>query len=277
MAYVSRLLFLAPVLVTVLHGATLIDFLDPTKFGNLDQHLVDSCKDSIGNSLSCGPSAAVNSFVFLENMYPGVYGNSLVDLSGLFTKVQAEVMAANDLSSFMGCTPCSGGTTFSNFVSGKESYINLLAPGTTYYDVMRIPSAEFIDSELAADEDIETLINFPDPNFSGHYVTITGITYDTVLEMGYLSYIDPADGKLHSAPIHGGGATPGIFIDYFDPSTGLEHDGGELTGAVAESPVPEPATILLAAAVLFLVAISQVQRRHFGKHRACGDLEARII
>jgi len=253
MGFVSHWLLVAPVLLFNLHAGTLSDFLDPTKFGDLDQHLVDACKDSIGNSLACGPAAAVNSFVFLENRYPSIYGNSLVDLSGLFTKTQAEVMAANDLSSFMGCTPCNGGTKFSDFVKGKENYIDLLAPDTTSYRVMKIPSAEFIDGELSSDEDIETLINFPDPDFPGHYVTITGITYDTVLEMGYLSFIDPADGKLHAAQIYGGGATPGIFIDYLDPSTGLEHDGGELTGAISESPsVPEPTTIsLLAAGVLF--------------------------
>ena len=37
---------------------------DPSLYGGLDQHST-LCAD-----LACGPSAAVNSFVFLQNMYP---------------------------------------------------------------------------------------------------------------------------------------------------------------------------------------------------------------
>jgi hypothetical protein len=53
------------------------------KYGTLDQNTVEACKDAAGKSFSCGPTAAVNSFVFLQNMYPHIYDQQLVpDLDG---------------------------------------------------------------------------------------------------------------------------------------------------------------------------------------------------
>ena len=48
---------------------------DWTLYGTLDQHNVDP----VFGDVSCGPTSAVNSFVYLQNKYPDIYGESLVE------------------------------------------------------------------------------------------------------------------------------------------------------------------------------------------------------
>ena len=95
---------------------------DPSLYGGLDQHSTH-CPD-----LACGPSAAVNSFVFLQNMYPGIYGNSLAG-----DNYETWVDTANTLLDprYMDCDCNGSGTTIDNFISGKQDYLNDTAPGAT--------------------------------------------------------------------------------------------------------------------------------------------------
>ena len=47
-------------------------------YGDLNQNSIP-----VIGSLACGPTAALNSFVYLQNSHPGIYGHSLVpDLHG---------------------------------------------------------------------------------------------------------------------------------------------------------------------------------------------------
>jgi len=94
----------------------------------------------------------------------------------------------------MGCS-CATGTTWSNFYSGKTSYINLLAPDTTVSSQQTVPTADYIASSLNSKADIEILM-VPTSGGTGHYVTVTGITYDD-MGFGELMYIDPLDGMFH--------------------------------------------------------------------------------
>ncbi len=97
---------------------------DPSLFGDLDQHNTD-CKRN-----GCGPTAAVNSFVFLQNQYPLIYGDMLVP-SATSTPTQTEQAdVANDLGSYMK-TCCARGTYWGNFITGKQAYIDDVAPDTT--------------------------------------------------------------------------------------------------------------------------------------------------
>jgi hypothetical protein len=257
--------------------------LSTSDFGNLNQHNTN-CPD-----LGCGATAAINSFVFLQNMYPDIYVLNLVPLSTpLFPSQADESAAANALSgpAYMNTT-CSCGTPWPNFIEGKGLYLEDPAhhvAGLTRYaaqsgfiwDTTKLgakppflqdntaPTPEFVAQELNDKEDVEILINFPDSAFQGHYVTLTGFTYDDILQQGSITYIDPEDGKAHSTGIFGAGASPGLFLSYTDPSTGMEHTGGEITVAVSESPTPEPASVFLVLAGLFGVLW---KTRMFGRRR----------
>ena len=48
-------------------------------YGNLDQHNT-GC--TAGGVNGCGPTAATNSFVMLQNLYPGIYDKNLVPYAG---------------------------------------------------------------------------------------------------------------------------------------------------------------------------------------------------
>src|SRR5262245_35686701 len=73
---------LALIAVVLLAGPALaapisydVDLNSDNQFGTLKQTDVTGCENNPTGTLACGPTAAVNSFVFLENVYPTIYGN----------------------------------------------------------------------------------------------------------------------------------------------------------------------------------------------------------
>jgi hypothetical protein len=224
--------------------------LDPGLFGNLDQHDTN-CAES-----ACGPTAAVNSFAFLENMYPTIYGNDLIPTTGATYDYGDLVDAADVLagSTFMDCT--AAGVGISNFISGEEAYMNEYAPGTTVFEIMNFfangawPTFNFLYNQLAAGEDVELLVGFYTTNAEGqlvrnggHYVTLTGVSFGVPFAAGNgtISFIDPDDGDSGSmslSTIDGALYNNGTYVN------------GQYTfieAAVAESPTPEPGTLLFLA------------------------------
>jgi hypothetical protein len=98
--------------------------LGASNFGNLDQDDTTACAN-----VACGPTAAVNSYVFLQNKYPVIYDNSLIldnNMNGF--DYQDLIDTANALSdpAFMDCSVCTGGTLLSKFISGKAASKNNL-------------------------------------------------------------------------------------------------------------------------------------------------------
>lgn len=235
---------------------------DPSLYGGLDQHSTH-CPD-----LSCGPSAAVNSFVFLQNRYPGIYGS---DLAG--STYENWVDTANTLldPKYMDCDCNNGGTTIDNFISGKQEYLNDVAPGSTevhaqnWFDAAnpQKPSWQFIFDELMKGQDIEILVGFYDDTGGrngGHYVTVTGFTFDDAdgngdidaSELATLYYVDPDDGKADYNEL----SMSNGFIDLMGYS---DQYNTYVEAAVAESPIPEPLTLSLFAAGL--VGVIVLRRR----------------
>lgn len=202
--------------------------LDETLFGNLDQGDLPGCNgpDSVPNDLgryACGPTAAVNSFVFLQNKFPNIYKKSLVpeldrtkpanDLNGDGKVDETDDMIAvgNTLASaqFMNtcCDPNSNvrGTFRYSFISGKQKYIESKAPGKTSYAAQDSPLLEavpdkkpdyvkredptwqFLRENLMTMEDIEILISTfaaDGKETGGHYLTVTGLKWtDTDMDM----------------------------------------------------------------------------------------------
>lgn len=195
--------------------------LDSTLFGHLNQHLTQ-CPNN-----GCGPTATVNSFVFLQNQYPQIYGTSLAG-----TTEASEIATANALTLLMGTI--GPGTNWENLILGKQEYLDSTVPGSS--DVTAIsqymwdpctpagltfpcnpqdyinkpdgvkdntlPTGVDIAEGLFDLRDVEILVGIyrPDPDHpgsfirTGHYVTVTGIKVNDD-DSGTINFIDPDDGK----------------------------------------------------------------------------------
>jgi hypothetical protein len=228
--------------------------LNASHFGSLSQGVTNS------PSLGCGPTAAVNSFTFLQNTYPDWYQWQLIPTN--------PVACANLLmtSPYMG-TPQGVGTTISRFVTGKNNYLNgsqdqlpptvmaamvtdwnqgeeLLPPPPPSFVTVAKPTPEFLLGGLNKRADIEVLILFP---LDGHYLTVTGMTWDTIFDEGTIRYVDPTDGSPHSMGFFRD--TSGtITVFYTDPASGQSRTG-VLHSIVTEVPAPAAAPILCAGAL----------------------------
>lgn len=239
------------------HAEEIKGGVDASKMGHLDQDDLAVCKLPAGGSLACGPAAAVNSFVYLQKRFPLAFGGLLVPDGG-------EIAVGNLLGAagYMATTPPNG-TTWTNFYTGKKKYLQDKAPGVTRAAERNRPGAGWLADALRKGADVEILLGFSDPGFAGHYVTVTKITYDSVLRTGSLSYIDPLDGQEHSANLSSKASGAVVDISYAKPGDQKTYAGQIIRGAF-ELPahVPEPET--WAMMVLGFGAIGAILRRRRG-------------
>jgi hypothetical protein len=231
--------------------------IDSGLFGHLSQWSTDC--DWNG----CGPAAAVNSFVFLQRQYPLIYDNKLVPMTypnnpALFELVSVAMTLAGADYMNTECGRDGRGTYWGRFILGKRNYIENQVASKTVYQAFgdfvwnqadaggaqpgwvtsgKPPSPDFLYKEIQDKEDVEILITNPATG-AGHWVTVTGIDWDTDGLDGSLSFVDPWTGADSTANIAQGQAGDRISIDY----RGLLQ---EITVAVSESPVPEPQAWLL--------------------------------
>jgi hypothetical protein len=255
-----------------LFAALITADLNQGMFGHLDQ-AATNCP-----AQGCGPTAAVNSFLFLENSRPTLYNNRLIPAAAFNAPTTGEMSAVVDTltgANYMNtnCLVC--GTYWDYFIYGKQKYIDGVAPGTTIYAAQSMfgwagvsgiaqpkpayvqdnlangPTIDFLFTELMAQEDIEILISFNAGG--GHYVTVTGLTYDTTTRTGTLRYIDPNGGAARSATVSQTVAGGTINIAY---SNGTANTiAGQITVAVGESPVPEPVAFILVGIGLTIIGV----------------------
>lgn len=247
---------------------------DPFLYGNLSQN--DPGLGGIGPS-ACGPVAAVNSFVYLENAYPATYDRLLVPDDNPPNAVHdnAELVSTALVltgPSYMN-TANPGGTEHDDFIWGKAEYVEDVAPNRTRYeawdnynwvnpvrpkpDWVNIGGVDkmFLYQELVACEDVEILMIFGlPPDDWGHYVTMTSFDWNdaddngimTFAENASMGFVDPIDGLHYTTHIwDDSGYTPyGAIETEVWPNVGQR---GHITMAVSESPVvvPEPAYVSL--------------------------------
>jgi hypothetical protein len=187
--------------------------------------------------VSCGPVAAVNSFVFLQNQYPDIYGTALsppLIKNGSLADT-AIALAGPD---FMGCRGDCGGVSAPGFFSGKQKWINGTIGKTVFsFDPnfsMPTLSIDGLVQDLMAKQDTELLMGFFDADgnrTNGHFVTLFSLT--TGADGSSMGVIDPVTGE-------------GGFHDYTVGADGVIHiaDFGvadaRLEFVFDESPVPGP-------------------------------------
>lgn len=286
---VSAYLFATPATAVTVRDIS----LDHTQFGNLDQDDVPVCKDGSGNSFSCGPTAAVNSFVWLQNRYPDVYGNNLIETTTMDLDGDSDVDEYDHLihtaiqlsdGQYMSCAACTGGTTITNFINGKKKWIEERVPGASGYAEQNVhrtgtyPTWRFIYDSLKAGADLEMLIGFYDTDpatpqrLGGHYVTVTSfhwrdIDMDDIIDPGeglttgsnaQIDFIDPATGMRVFSDIFQNMLNGPLGMDY---GIGGDVDITVIEAAVYEN-VPEPGTLaLLASGMLIWGRLRGRQRR----------------
>jgi hypothetical protein len=257
--FAARALAITAVIATSIHGAwaavtNIVDEETIANFGTVNQINVPPGK----GAMSCVPTATMNSFTWLQNAYPSIYGLDGGGNPALQGGQGSWLGAANLLAGplYMN-TIANAGTTIANWINGKVSYLNAyafgkttfagmdslsVAPNRPLWDQNLNPTVNFLLQELQAGEDVELGI-YP-VDMIGHALTLTGLTWidadsDQTFDVGdtlTLNTIDPA------AP---NGNTP-LILTPGNPMTisGGPYDGYSLEVALAESPV-EPASFSL--------------------------------
>jgi hypothetical protein len=248
--------------------------LDWTLYGDLNQRTIPDSGD-----YACGPTSVVNSFVYLQSSYPEIYAHSLVpDLYGTPDIYESdEMIAVAEIligSDYMD-TKLPDGSFGDMLIYGKEKYLEERVPGSTIYAAQEImgwirppvpepswldeaiPTWSFLYDKLTASADVEIRIN----GWANHFLTLTSFYWDDTNDDGI---IDPAEDAWmdYVDPWTGAWGTAGIW--HYGPSMLTDYAGGTsfISGAVAESPVPEPSSILLAGiGLLGLAGLGRRKRR----------------
>lgn len=236
--------------------------IDPFLYGYLKQ--ADVC--GVNPQVACGPTAAVNSFAYLQNKYPNIYQNLLVPLqdkdlnnSGVVNFYDDMIATANVLAGAAYMNTGATGTTTSGFIYGKNKYIEQKVPGRTIYSAQMLPAWslgpaipkpsyvqdgttptwQFLFDELSAGEDVEIGV----VGTSNHFLTLTSFHWedknsDGVIDQAENAYIDFVD------PDTGGPGMASTWQNSLGGSLISDYGGGNVTirSAIAES-VPEPGTL----------------------------------
>jgi len=251
------------VLVTML-ALTPAGMAAPVTYSNPADLYGTVVNTSCGIGGICAAAEAINSFIFLNNFYSGIYNSTGITVGNHATPAQAAVEfgvgtgAGGDICGYysrFGAAPCAPNNGVNqNYVDTKSTWVNKYAPNTTTVSQQTNGNqgfnllTMFIGPELQAHEDVELFIYQADangnPTTSGHVIAPTSITYDPTNPNGAISltYQDPnfpTNSYTATASVNGAG-----YLSFFDaPTFGAN---AVVTAAFAESPlaalIPEPGT-----------------------------------
>jgi len=205
----------------------------------------------------CGATAIANSFQWLANTYPQYYSN-LIDGSALQTR--------NDIVGFEQLDTNGDPVSNATIWNSKIEYINEYAPGSTvfwaqmqigtstnYLDSSAIqntrPTLAGISNQLAMGEDVEFafvgttnlgMAAIDDTNAFAHMVTLTGIGPGG----NSITYLDPNNPtNVFTAALTTD--TNGYLSFTWNNNNNAPQAGVEIYEAWAESPIPEPTSLVL--------------------------------
>lgn len=221
-----------------------------TEFGHINQFSLDRWEGDWLGSVACAPTATMNSFIYLQNHYPTVYGNSLVPGGAGQDVIKARELALQWMNTGV------NGTTYYDWVWGKYNFLENYAPGKTIYHGQTtyagwtglkprpgwvqpvLPNWNFLYNELTKCQDIEIGINWGYD--IGHALTVCGFRWDDQLNSGLIWYMDPWVGNCTPQEI----GVP-IWLRP-DGMMGFNYSGNNawVDIVLAES-VPEPSALLL--------------------------------
>jgi len=210
---------------------------NPAYFGTLNQHSLDYSYPQFGtgeDNMSCGPSAATNSLVYLQNAFPGIYGHSLIAAAGRSMTGSIANTTYDDwiytaggvLASpkYMATTQAKG-TYDDDFIQGLYNYTRTASPGRLCYSAQDYwasgswsgqpagtpppswvsgvaPTWNYLYSALNRSDDVLALFSYLGAGGGGHYVSIEGMTWNDVRGSGTVTFMDPWTGTQSSATMY---------------------------------------------------------------------------
>lgn len=171
--------------------------LNPLLFGHLDQGKTQ-CPD-----MGCGPTAAVNSFVYLQTYYSALSGGFKAPAPPTIVTDGSEaglIALANQLCAQMGCTSTSG-TNNKTFADAKRQYLQEHSGGwSVEVNWTQTVTWQWLTDSVKDGVDVELLVT---DGALSHYVTVTGHQWTDTNGNGQvdagesqISIIDPAGGTF---------------------------------------------------------------------------------
>jgi hypothetical protein len=210
----------------------------------------------------CAAVAAINSFIFLQNQYPSIYDNKLAPNAGGAKPNQTDVQDAEDFGvngwQVGGNPPRQGyyprpGDAYGDYLATKQDWIEDRVPGMTTYEARYagrggVPDIAWLAEQIRKGQDVEFFV-LGEGFF--HALTLVGVyCKEADYKKCGIKYQDPNDPntlQMQDLGMGGGGLS-------LDGVPGSSFKGAvTITGAFAESPVPEPATVVFVAAGLLVV------------------------
>ena len=239
---------------TALAGGIGFDYSE--NFSSFGQQANMNCQLKAGGTTGvCGAVAAINSFIFLENTYPGSYSDDpgllTPNLSGNTDSTDAANFAVNGFGTYTGYYNRTGSAE-GDYTATLEDWFNLYAPGRTSIESWYSGSSDYdyspgvndLATQIMQGEDVEFFLQDATGGNFYHVVTLTGIacTDPNDPTTCTIHYQDPNDpGTNQSAALSSNGG-----VLQFTDVTGSGYMGTvSITAMFAESPVPEPASWLL--------------------------------
>lgn len=217
-----------------------------------------------GGRGACGAVSSINSFAFLQKQYPGVYDNKLLPNNDGMTNTDPVDSQKFGFDGWqVGANPMRKGyynrtgTAEGDFLDTKMDWINDYAPGTTVFNSWwpdsphnkRKPTIDDLAAEIRDGEDVEFFVQ--GENFY-HVMTLTQVACDMAM-MCSIRYQDPNQPGTHQGP------TPVTAMDGMLMFTGVpgSNFAGKvtITAAFAESPIPEPGTMVLIGVMICGLAL----------------------
>jgi hypothetical protein len=240
------LLFPATIHATAILGDPSEDFNNFGKQGNL-------CL-AVSRGV-CAAASAINSFIFLENQYPTIYGNMLTP-SVKGSKPNQTDPVDTTLFAALYYSLHNNKGAFDNFVAAETQWFDTFAPGTTYIesnypgsaDQNGVPTIGFLATQIQQKEDVELFIY---GGGIGHAIDLTGISCSATACV--ITYQDPNSPKEQQTSQLFSGPAGLIFQGLPGTSPKYSQTFFAIAAAFAESPVPEPAMSLLIAISLAAV------------------------
>jgi hypothetical protein len=203
-------------------------------FGTLNQRSLDYSYPQFGTgdgNMSCGPSAATNSLVYLQNAFPDIYGHSLIAAAGrsmtgsiAYTTYDDWIYTAGGVlasAKYMDTTQANG-TYHDDFIQGLYNYTRTASPGTLCYSAQDYwatsswggqpagtppswvsgvaPTWNYLYGALNRSDDVLALFSYV--RGGGHYVSIEGMTWNDVQGSGTVTFMDPWTGTQASATMY---------------------------------------------------------------------------
>lgn len=218
-------------------------------FGHLDQHKT-KCADQ-----GCGPTAVVNSFVYLQTYYAALSMLPKAPTAPLIVTDPSEsglIALADLLGGLMGCS-ANCGTANNDLYKGKNSYLD--APGRTggwvpKTDWNNAVTWKWITDTLTDGVDVELLVG---DGSNSHYITLTGYTWRDANNNGKqddgettVGFIDPGDGSFLRKALNVDASGHMTLVGYDLDETTPEVPAVSITDGFSEklvaSTIPEPAT-----------------------------------